>query len=133
MYKYIFILVTLLHICSSSHWETILAPGTDPKLFALEHDLKYLGRVLDKFDVFEADEKKSNMNFHLSPQVESFVKQVKRKHYSRSINDPLYPSQWHLPIVNATAAWNQGLYGEGVILAIVDDYWHLNYVSSTIW
>lgn len=36
-----------------------------------------------------------------------------------SVNDPLYPHQWHLPHVNAPVAWDTNR-GAGVIVAVVD-------------
>ena len=133
--------LSLITVCVCSQWAVELEPSVDPQTFALEHRLKYVERI-DVFDIFEANEETSNMNFHLTDAVVSAERQVAKKHYTRSINpqDPLYPSQWHLKTVNATAAWSAGLYGNGIVVAIVDDGLqhthpdlHANYDATNSW
>lgn len=117
----LFAVLLAFAFCASSHWAVELEKGVDPAQFALEHGLTYVERIAD-FDIFEANTENSNMNFQMADNVISAVQQKARKHYTRSINsDPLYSSQWHLRVVNATAAWDAGYFGSKVVIGIVDD------------
>jgi len=107
-----------------AHWLIELAPKTDPLEFALEHGLKHLTHVVDNYHAFESSEAKTNANFQSSPQILSIHKQSLRKQYKRAsvkINDPLYPSQWHLRRLHIEKVWEQGYTGRGVSIGIVDD------------
>ena len=42
-------------------------------------------------------------------------------------NDPYYSNQWHLPVINASQAWNTTTGDTSVIIAIVDDAVDLNH------
>ena len=44
-----------------------------------------------------------------------------------ALNDPLYERQWGLGIVGAKAAWDRGLFGAGVEVAVVDTGAHLTH------
>lgn len=44
-----------------------------------------------------------------------------------ALNDPLFSRQWGLSTIGAPTAWNAGLYGEGVDIAIVDTGVHLGH------
>jgi lantibiotic leader peptide-processing serine protease len=47
-------------------------------------------------------------------------------------NEPLIPYQWHLPVIEADRAWDEGYTGEGVRVAVIDSgiyYYHTDLVD----
>lgn len=46
---------------------------------------------------------------------------------AQALNDPEYDKQWGLQVIGAKAAWDAGLLGEGVDIAIVDTGVHLDH------
>lgn len=91
----------------------------NPDAFAVEHNLHHVVRVAG-FDIFES---KSHL-----PADSAFLntpglhKDTKRQQYKRlRVNDPLYPSQWHLHDNPFSVGVVEGATGKGVNVAIVDD------------
>jgi subtilisin family serine protease/subtilisin-like proprotein convertase family protein len=56
---------------------------------------------------------------YVYPVVESTLEQVP--------NDPLYGQQWHLPLINAPAAWDTTYGSPGVTVAVLDDGFDMNH------
>lgn len=110
-------------VVCKTRWAIQLDPSTTPEEFAVHNRLTYLEQVAGKFYIFESTPGYSVQDFHLdNPKIVGTAeKQIARKHYIRSINDPLYPSQWHLSNIQVESAWNAGITGKGVTIAIVDD------------
>ena len=62
-------------------------------------------------------------------EIKNFQKQEKKQLYRRTVtfNDPGYPQQWHLhqtphlSDVGVEAVWEQGIFGQGVVVSIIDD------------
>ncbi len=46
---------------------------------------------------------------------------------AQALNDPEYAKQWGLQITGTTTAWDAGLFGEGITIAVIDTGVHLNH------
>jgi len=76
-----------------------------------------------------------------APQIEGFdvvadiyVNWIPALQQSEHIgsNEPLIPYQWHLPVIEADRAWDEGYTGEGVRVAVIDSgiyYYHTDLVD----
>jgi len=119
---FLFILVCVSACFARDHWSVKLDTIT-PDEFAAEHNLRYVTTVAGDIHVFETPQSTEHrLDLASAPNVVWAEKQVARKRYTRSsINDPLYPSQWHLRRIQASKAWDQGITGKGVVIGIVDD------------
>ena len=108
-----------------------LADGADPIAFAEEtKSLQYLGPVgqLEGYYRFQVLGDKPATSLRLRHTLDTDARvlfaeqQVPRVFVRRTIQDPLYAQQWHLPLVEAYQAWvGLNATGAGVSIAIVDD------------
>jgi len=118
--RVLFLCLLFIVYVLGEHWAVKL-DGVTPGEFAAEHNLEYIDTVVGDVHVF-ASKTSLTSNFQSRPGVVWAEKQTRRKHYTRAqINDPLYPSQWHLNRIKAEKAWKDGVTGRGVVIAIVDD------------
>jgi len=103
--------------CASANRYSVRAVS-NPDAFALEHSLHHVARVAG-FDIFEPKERLIS-DAHLTAL--GLHKDKKRQQFKRSrVNDPLYPSQWHLHDNPFAVGVVEGATGKGVNVAIVDD------------
>ncbi len=119
-------------------WAMHVAPGVDPQQMARRYGLEYVGPIgtLDDYYLFRMPEDEIRLfevqQMREEPQVLWLEQQKKRKRYKRLPQDPLFPDQWHLHNtgqyfdnpgvdVNVIPAWDNGLRGDGIQIAIVDD------------
>lgn len=125
------------HEVATSHWAVELAEGADPGAVASAHGFINLGRVGNLPNVFlfhkdtltRAVEEVGHRPIHEHPLVMWAENQVSKKRFLRSDpTDPLFRNQWHLKNtvnngvdVNVLPAWESGVSGEGVTIAMVDD------------
>ena len=136
----------------------------DPEDIAREHGFQYGGRIgtLPGYHIVHRPWKYRRKSHGLEKsthKVEWFQEQIPRPRFTRSPlepKDPLFPEQWHLhsqsthyhntgtggatplPNLNVMDAWNHGVDGSGVTIAVVDDgvEWRHpdlreNYVAAT--
>lgn len=83
--------------------------------FARLHNLVHLKRI-EQYDVFEGT--LTNMKRFSEYEIfTDFKKRQIKRYFRNGITDPLYPSQWHLNVVQYSDLHT----GKGVIIAIVDD------------
>jgi len=116
----LFLLLFVL-VVYAEHWAVKFDPnsGQSVEQFAKEHSLTFVDTVAGDIHIFQGEA--SPTRLVNNDKVLWARKQIARKRYTRKINDPLYPSQWHLHRIKAQEAWAQGITGKGVIIAIVDD------------
>ncbi len=114
-------LYTLLFLVAScamaEHWSVQLPQDVDPRVFALEHRVKYI-KTLFGYSIFESDSRTSNM-FYATSGLHKDVKKRQKKRYASRYSDPLFPRQWHLHTVGVTDGLHET--GQGVTIGIVDD------------
>jgi len=94
-------------------------------LFTMESDGNNKKRDIQHEEFFETL-KRSEKTDQSDSMIKWHEEQVLKKREKRyDIKDPLYPQQWHLhegtAHVNVQEVWNQGIFGKGVRIAIVDD------------
>ncbi len=68
------------------------------------------------------------------PEVE-YAEPNYYRHLARTPDDPSYPSQWNLPIINAPTAWNAATDCAATTVAVIDsgvDYEHTD-LAANIW
>ncbi|MEX0332314.1 MAG: S8 family serine peptidase [Puniceicoccaceae bacterium] len=133
---------------SGGNWLIKVAPGSDAEETALAAGAVYIGplkgvdgyhRVRFFRDLAskpdEADWKEQVFQqLAARPEIETFEEDILIVSYPKVFNpaDPLFPDQWHLenagqsggvPFADARVrpAWDRGLSGEGVVIAIVDE------------
>lgn len=123
------------HVRATNQWAVEIKEGVDPDELAHKHGFVNLGQVgtLKGIYLFHKNtntrtESADHHPIHKSPHVKWAENQVARKRFRRSDlpTDPLFPNQWHLRNgngvdINVVEAWNSGIDGDGVTIAMVDD------------
>jgi len=124
------------HEKATDHWAVEVAPGINPDELAAAHGFVNLGPVGSLKDVylFHKNTKArvtiihNTPSIHKSPHVKWAENLVSKKRFTRSAlpSDPLFPNQWHLRNmagvdINVIPAWDSGIVGSGVTIAMVDD------------
>lgn len=123
------------HERATNHWAVEVAPGIDPDKLAAAHGFVNLGPVGTLTDIYLFHKNTNTRGvevehepLHKSPHVKWAENQVSKKRFRRSSlpTDPLFPNQWHLKNaagvdINVVSAWNTGISGNGVTIAMVDD------------
>lgn len=123
------------HERATNHWAVEVAPGIDPDKLATAHGFVNLGPVGTLTDVYLFHKNTNTRQveavhepLHKSPHVKWAENQVSKKRFRRSTvpTDPLFNNQWHLKNgngvdINVLAAWESGVSGDGVTIAMVDD------------
>eukprot|EP01118_Nematostelium_gracile_P016473 TRINITY_DN682_c0_g1_i1.p1 TRINITY_DN682_c0_g1~~TRINITY_DN682_c0_g1_i1.p1 ORF type:complete len:574 (-),score=145.82 TRINITY_DN682_c0_g1_i1:630-2351(-) len=115
-------------------WAIELEEGTDPHLIAEKHGHDYVEclKHIGNFHVFRMKDGTvhgvTHPPHHHSEEIKWAEQQVEKQRVKRGFIDPLYGEQWHLhpsepnaPYIDIEGAWEQGITGEGVTIAIVDD------------
>eukprot|EP01091_Cochliopodium_minus_P014026 TRINITY_DN4679_c0_g2_i1.p1 TRINITY_DN4679_c0_g2~~TRINITY_DN4679_c0_g2_i1.p1 ORF type:complete len:600 (+),score=172.51 TRINITY_DN4679_c0_g2_i1:166-1965(+) len=117
----------------TDEWVVQVHDGVDPNILAREHGYRNMGRIGSLKDYFLFKKLNVRGEFpHIgsSQKIKFQEQQVKRKRYTRAnltIKDPLYAKQWHFHqqpknvTLQTMELWKQGILGEGVTIAIVDD------------
>jgi hypothetical protein len=114
-----------------------LAVGADPDQVAKDHGFINMGQVGNLPNVFlfhkdtltRAVEQVRHRPLREHPHVKWAENQVAKKRFLRAEpSDPLFRNQWHLKNtiangvdINVIPAWESGVSGEGVVIAMVDD------------
>lgn len=123
------------HERATNHWAVEVAPGINPDELAASHGYVNLGPVgtLKNIYLFHKNANTRvvgvpHVPLHKSPHIKWAENQVSRKRFRRFElpTDPLFQNQWHLKNgagvdINVLGAWQSGISGEGVTVAIVDD------------
>lgn len=123
------------HEVETNHWAVEVAEGVDPDQLAQQHGFVNLGQVASLSNVYLFEDAKNPHSraahdpIHESPHVMWLEKQVAKKRFLREYTaptDPLYRNQWHLKNtagvdVNVEPVWADGISGDGVTIAMVDD------------
>lgn len=114
----------------TDEWVVKLEDGIEANELAHEHGFRNMGPVGD-LKGYYLFKKLRTKSIHPPLKTASTVifheRQVKRMRYKRNVNikDPLYNEQWHLHNtkygLNTLQLWNQGIMGENITIAIVDD------------
>jgi subtilisin family serine protease len=119
-------------------WAIRLGAGSDARGFARRHGLKYIKPlgILEGFHLVRLPAAAARgfdpSRLRSLPSVQWIERQYRRMRFKRQPIDPLFENQWHLENtgqsggtagvdVNAVPAWNLGLSGGGVQIAVVDD------------
>lgn len=132
-----------------SEWAIHINKGTDPSSLE-ELGFEVLGLISTLDDVYLVRHKETHAR-HLRSTAHKFVpsiditetltkhshvkwaeQQFLTKQHTRAVTDPLFTSQWHLLNTgqfsgavgidaNIQGAWDQGYFGQGIRIAIVDD------------
>ena len=101
------------------------------------------GRLAEKYQIFELSKASQlpdptlqryyKVKFHQKYLIEPFIKEIEALSYVELAekaplfkhalvpNDPTYNQQWHLPRINAPAAWDLSTGSPAITVAIVDD------------
>lgn len=124
------------HERSTDHWAVEIASEINPDELAAAHGFVNLGPIgsLSGVYLFHKNTKarvtivKDTPSIHQSPHVKWVENLVSKKRFLRSSipSDPLFVNQWHLKSstgidINVVPAWESGLSGNGVTIAMVDD------------
>lgn len=119
-------------------WAIGIAHGADPGILAQKTQLEYIGPVgtLENYHLFLLPAEKARtfdaQTLRNLPEVQWMERQYERRRFKRLPPDPLFPAQWHLNNTgqskgtpgmdaNVVPVWQQGVFGNGVQVAIVDD------------
>lgn len=122
----------------TDHWAVEIAPGSDVHEIASRHGHEVVSKVHTLPGVFIFKKKTETVHGVTHPHHNESVEitwsenQIAKQQAKRvdwvSPRDPFYESQWHIhptPSINVHAnvegAWKQGVSGEGVTIAVVDD------------
>lgn len=110
----------LFTLClAGDRWSIKLEKGKDPRVFALEHNVKYITSVMD-YSIFESTRMTPTV-FYATPGLHKDTKSKKFKRYASRTSDPLFPQQWHLHTLGIDQIPDGNATGQGVTVAIVDD------------
>jgi subtilisin family serine protease len=123
------------HERATNHWAVEVAPGIDPDKLAASHGYVNLGPVGNLKDTYLFHKNANtrvvgvpHVPLHKSPHIKWAENQVSKKRFRRFElpTDPLFPNQWHLKNgagldINVLGAWQSGIFGDGVTIAMVDD------------
>lgn len=83
--------------------------------FAHQHGLRHLKHIAG-FDVFEGTLEQSALSKRSNIFNIDYKKKQFKRYFKNGVTDPLFPNQWHLPVVGFSTYT-----GKGVYIAIVDD------------
>lgn len=115
-------------------WAVRLRPGADPAAAAAAAGATNLGPIAKLPDTFlfhlpGGSTQRAATDARLA-RVSDVIwqeQQVPRVRYPRAPIDPQFPNQWHLVHgalasvdANVTPAWNAGMFGTGVVIAVAD-------------
>ncbi|MDM8524962.1 S8 family serine peptidase [Desulfococcaceae bacterium HSG8] len=125
-------------------WALRLEPGENPDQLAENMGAENLGQIgylPDTYLLLFPNSRKRSRSLTTKEQLQTdsrikwHEQQVARWRFPkeiRNLQDPLFPDQWHLENtgqkngkpgedMNVRPAWNQGITGQGAVIAIVDD------------
>lgn len=114
----IFLLLFIVSAIAGERWSLKMDHGMDPRLFAMEHNVRYITNV-SGYGIFESGRMTNNM-FFASEGLHKDVQTRKFKRYASRTSDPLFPQQWHLQNIGVNLIPHNNT-GRGVVVAIVDD------------
>lgn len=111
-----YILISILIFVSFAQLNTFVAEVDDPIVFARKNGFEYIGPTEfdPKFHVFSGHQK-------YIPRDSSIwmEEQHQKKRYKRQQQDPLYPQQWHLKMIQLDEMAT--ITGKNITIGIVDD------------
>ncbi len=126
------VLLLLFSISFGIEYIIKLKPGADESFLRNYKVIKkFKNYVLVESPELEGSHLKS---LSVNPEIEYVAKNIKLRAFAVP-NDPLYPEQWGLKIINAEGAWDKNTDCSQVVVAIVDtgiDYFHKD-LRGNIW
>lgn len=123
---------------ATDHWAIELKPGTSPFDIAEKHGHELVGKIESIPGMFLFRKKEHTIHGITHPHhnesmeiswCENQIAKQQMKRGDVAIRDPLFSQQWHLHSTPShtsahaylEGAWSQGIRGEGIVIAIVDD------------